>query len=176
MSACLSRLTPRGFSLLISHMRKNSKSASDTVKIGYELMQQHLRYVDDKNFVLYELQGDFGSGKTHFVKGIAKALGINDNIVSPSYVYTCFYPFSENSKTFVHIDAWRINSIEIFSSIGVEDYVKEGNVFAFEWPQAEFIEYLKSRALSMNLQIIHIVCRFFEVGEEIRSIEIEEVS
>ncbi len=94
--------------------------------------------------VIISLQGDYGAGKTQFVKGLAQALGIEQEIVSPSYVYMRNYPFEIEQGTvpggrqggeLVHIDAWRIKSESDFQLVGIQAFLKPGYLIAIEWPQ-----------------------------------------
>jgi tRNA threonylcarbamoyladenosine biosynthesis protein TsaE len=81
------------------------------------------------------LSGELGSGKTTFVKGLAKALGITDHIVSPTFVL--FKPYKvKNQKftKFVHVDAYRVEGAEL-QEVGIEDYLKDDSVVAIEWAE-----------------------------------------
>ena len=77
------------------------------------------------------LVGDLGSGKTVFVKGIAKGLGLEDihQVCSPSYpimnIYTAKYPI-------YHIDLYRLDNKSEILDLGWEDYIGNGVVIV-EW-------------------------------------------
>jgi tRNA threonylcarbamoyladenosine biosynthesis protein TsaE len=75
------------------------------------------------------LNGELGSGKTCLAKGIAKGLGINDNITSPTYTILNEYPGMN------HIDAYRLNNEKDFEDIGGIDIINSGNVSVIEWGQ-----------------------------------------
>lgn len=79
------------------------------------------------------LIGELGAGKTTFVKGLAKALGIKSRVVSPTFVI--FKPYHVNNKKFkhlVHVDAYRVEGEEL-QDVGIEDYFNDGSVLAIEW-------------------------------------------
>jgi tRNA threonylcarbamoyladenosine biosynthesis protein TsaE len=84
------------------------------------------------------LIGELGAGKTTFVKCLAKALEITSRVVSPTFVI--FKPYQidiktkkhKNIKTFVHVDAYRIEGEEL-QDVGIEDYFEDGSVLAIEW-------------------------------------------
>ncbi len=83
------------------------------------------------------LEGDLGSGKTTFVKGLAKGLGIKQPITSPTFVLMKIYPITKHQtiKRLVHVDCYRVPGIEL-SKIGLEDYLnKSDSVVAIEWAE-----------------------------------------
>ena len=86
-----------------------SKSIAKTQKIAKELAEKILKHKKKRNhaFVI-ALKGDLGGGKTTFVQGFAKGLGIKGKILSPTFnIY-------KNYKMFYHFDCYRIkNSKEI---------------------------------------------------------------
>lgn len=75
------------------------------------------------------LDGELGSGKTVFVKGFASALGIKDNITSPTFNLIKEYDTGE--LPLYHMDMYRLE--EDASSIGVEEYFVKGGVTIIEW-------------------------------------------
>ncbi len=89
------------------------------------------------------LEGDLGAGKTHFVKGLAEGLGSKDIVTSPTFSLANFY--TTNLKfELLHIDLYRISSIEEFSDLGLTDYFNQ-NIVIIEWGtkfSSSFDEYL----------------------------------
>lgn len=84
------------------------------------------------------LIGELGSGKTTFVKGIAKGLRIKeDNVVSPSFVLIREY---QGSLPLYHFDLYRLNYLEEVELLGYEDYFYGEGITCVEW--AEKIENL----------------------------------
>jgi tRNA threonylcarbamoyladenosine biosynthesis protein TsaE len=77
------------------------------------------------------LSGGLGAGKTCLVKGIARALGIGENITSPTY--TIINEYRRDSCPLYHIDAYRLNGDEDFSSTGAGGCFSEGGITIIEW-------------------------------------------
>jgi len=94
------------------------------------------------------LNGDLGSGKTIFVKGFAKALGIEENITSPTFNIVKEYMNGE--LPLYHMDVYRIDDNQDF---GVEDYFNKNGICILEW--AEMIEdRLPQERLDINIKIV----------------------
>ena len=76
------------------------------------------------------LGGDMGAGKTVFAKGIAKGLGILEEVTSPTYAYMNDY----DGRLF-HYDCYRIQSEAQAESLGLADYFDMGGICLIEWAQ-----------------------------------------
>lgn len=95
------------------------------------------------------LQGDLGSGKTIFTKGIAKALGIDENITSPTFNIIKEY---EGELPLYHMDLYRLEDAS--SDIGIEDYFTKNGVVVIEW--ADIIkDKLPEERLDINIKIVN---------------------
>lgn len=85
------------------------------------------------------LNGDLGSGKTTFIKGLAQGLGIKENITSPTFVLLKEYQTLKSNLRggiLVHVDAYRIERSEDIESVGIEDYFNHRDVIlAVEWAE-----------------------------------------
>ena len=79
------------------------------------------------------LKGDLGAGKTHFVKGLARGLGIDDVVTSPTFALHNSY---SGRLTLNHFDFYRIEDSEEVAILGLDEYFydKQG-VAAIEWSQ-----------------------------------------
>lgn len=89
---------------------------------------------DFPDTLLVGLVGDLGSGKTAFVKGIAKALDIKRNITSPTFVIEKIY--QGKNHRLIHIDAYRLSSSADLEAIGIDDLLSDsGNIIFIEWPE-----------------------------------------
>lgn len=106
----------------------------ETIKLGIKLAS----FLKTKDVVL--LCGDLGAGKTTFVSGVAKGLGIEENVISPTFnILKCYF---NNKLNLYHIDAYRLESNNV--DIGLEEYIDGDGVCFIEWPQ--FISNLIPRS------------------------------
>ena len=78
------------------------------------------------------LTGDLGVGKTAFVQGLAKGLGIEEYISSPTFTIVNCY---SGKLPFYHFDVYRIGDSEEMYEIGYEEYVYGDGISVIEWPQ-----------------------------------------
>jgi len=105
-------------------------SSDETVALG-EVIGKSL-----KPGSIIALRGDLGAGKTVLVKGIARALGIEDDPVSPTFVIMNAY--EEGDMPLYHFDLYRVSGADELYGIGFEEFLFGKGVSAVEW--AERIE------------------------------------
>ncbi|MEK7504641.1 MAG: tRNA (adenosine(37)-N6)-threonylcarbamoyltransferase complex ATPase subunit type 1 TsaE, partial [Patescibacteria group bacterium] len=79
------------------------------------------------------LNGPLGAGKTTLTKEIAKALGIKDNVISPTYVLETEYKIPDSSRLFIHIDCYRMESVSELINLGIEKRIAHGDLIIVEW-------------------------------------------
>jgi tRNA threonylcarbamoyladenosine biosynthesis protein TsaE len=124
-----------------------------------------LKFIDDrlKHPVVFLLSGELGTGKTQFTKGIAKELRISDIIKSPTYTILNEYPFNLARKKglLVHIDTWRIENLKDLQTIGLERYLKKGNVIVIEWAD-KFYKDLIPLLKKYNCKVFNVVFKFID--------------
>ncbi len=120
-----------------------SKDLDDTLTIAENIESEKF-----ENMVIC-LDGELGSGKTVFVKGFAKALGIDDNITSPTFNIIKEYETGE--LPLYHMDVYRLDEIE--EDVGIKDYFTKGGVTIIEW--AELIKNeLPEERLEIKFKIV----------------------
>ena len=108
-----------------------SNSYEDPAAIAHELAEQ----LCGGEFIA--MYGDLGAGKTAFVQGLAKALGITAHVTSPTFTIVNEY---EGRLPLYHFDVYRIADPYEMYEIGFEEYVFSDGVCIVEW--AELIEEL----------------------------------
>ncbi len=105
-----------------------TKSSQEMKKVGRVLAQEILSG-NNKNVLVIGLEGDLGSGKTTFVQGLAKGLGIKDKITSPTFVIIKKYSF------LYHIDCYRIKDKDLLELDFNEIIKTPGNLIIIEWAE-----------------------------------------
>ena len=100
-----------------------SRSELDTLEIAENLESEKF-----PNMIIC-LEGELGSGKTVFVKGFAHALGIEENITSPTFNLVKEYPNGE--LPLYHMDVYRLEGS--CENVGFDEYFTKGGVSIVEW-------------------------------------------
>lgn len=106
-------------------MKYISKDINDTLTLAENIESEKF-----ENMVIC-LDGELGSGKTVFVKGFAKALGIEDNITSPTF--NIIKEYLNGELPLYHMDVYRLDEVE--DDIGISDYFNKGGVTIIEWSE-----------------------------------------
>ena len=79
------------------------------------------------------LYGGLGVGKTAFVRGLARGLGIEDGVSSPTF--TIVNEYADAGRELFHFDMYRLQGADELFDIGWEDYLARGGVCAVEWSE-----------------------------------------
>ncbi len=113
-----------------------------TIKSLAELEQEAARFVGSlpsgEHATLVTLSGELGAGKTAFVKAVARALGVEEVVTSPTFVLEKIYllPEGKTFKRLVHIDAYRLEKGDSLSALGFDELLQDaGNLVFLEWPE-----------------------------------------
>ena len=78
------------------------------------------------------MYGDLGSGKTAFVRGMARGMGISARVNSPTFTIVNEY---RGARELIHFDMYRLKSGDELFDIGWDDYLNRGSVCAVEWSE-----------------------------------------
>jgi len=130
-----------------------TRSVEDTRALGQDIGRRL-----QSNTVI-TLTGDLGSGKTVFVQGLAKGLGVPNGYYVTSPTYTLINEYPGRFRLF-HVDLYRLDHVEELKEIGIDEIVNGEGVVAVEWADK----------LPGNLLTDYINLQFEIVGEESRKI------
>lgn len=134
----------------------NTNSQEETRKLGRRIGFK-LKAGD-----VIALIGDLGSGKTTFVQGLAKGLGINNFVKSPTFTIVNEYT---GNLTLYHIDLYRLAHDSQLSDAGIEDFFYTNGITVVEWAE-------RCQAI---LPSRYILIRFSYTGENTRQIEVAKI-
>lgn len=103
-----------------------TNSPEETYKLGEKIAKLLIEGI------VICLQGDLGAGKTLFVQGLAKGLGISEEVTSPTFALLNIY---QGEKTIYHFDLYRLDYQEELYDIGFYEYIeRDDGVTIIEWP------------------------------------------
>lgn len=132
-----------------------SRSEAETEKIG----EQFAKNLADGTVVA--MYGDLGAGKTAFVRGMARGMGLTCRVSSPTFTIVNEY---EGQRELIHFDMYRLNDADELFEIGWEDYLARGAVCAVEWSEKIEDAFFGDET----------VLRIEKLGDNERKITIEE--
>lgn len=112
------------------------------------------------------LRGDLGAGKTAFVQGLAKGLGISDYVTSPTF--TIVNEYKGDKCTLYHFDVYRIEDSDEMYEIGYEEYIYSDSVCVIEWPEC-IEDILPDSRYEINIK------KNMDKGDNYREITIDKV-
>ena len=115
-----------------------SKSAKETQKIAKILAEELLdpRVSNQNGAEVIALEGNLGSGKTTFIQGFARALGIKEKVLSPTFVLIKIYKIRKSKKFrhLIHIDCYRLEKLKDLLHLGLKNFLKDRDaVILIEW-------------------------------------------
>ncbi len=117
-----------------------SNSLEETEKIA----EDFAKTLKSGDIVL--LSGDLGAGKTQFTKGVAKGLGINDTIPSPTFTIMNSY-----ENRLFHFDLYRLHSFEELINVGAEEFLYSNGISILEWPECVGLENFPDYAIMVTI-------------------------
>lgn len=137
-----------------------TKSPEETFQLGEELGRKAVPGQ------VFTLTGDLGVGKTVFTQGLAKGLGIEEPVNSPTF--TIVQVYEEGRLPFYHFDVYRIGDVEEMEEVGFDDYVMGEGVSLIEW--ADLIEeILPEKRTEIRIE------KDLEQGFDYRKITVEKL-
>ena len=95
------------------------------------------------------LDGELGSGKTVFTKGIANALGIEESITSPTF--TIIKEYTTGEMPLYHMDVYRLDGNT--DGIGIEEYYNKGGIVIIEWAKT-IKDILPEERLEIKFKVV----------------------
>ncbi len=117
-------------------------SAEETVALG-ERLGSFLRPGD-----IVALEGNLAAGKTTITKGIARALGVDDTITSPTF---CLVSEYAGKMPLYHFDVYRLQGADDFANLGVDEMLYGNGVCVIEWSE-KVMEELPSRTIKIKFE------------------------
>jgi len=117
-------------------MRFVSDSPAKTKRLGILLAKEILK-TRDNDSVIIALRGDLGAGKTTFIQGIARGLGLKHKITSPTFIIFRHYRLKNISREhFFHVDAYRIKKFSELGPLNFKEMISfPKSIVLIEWPE-----------------------------------------
>jgi len=138
------------------------KNLKDTQKLAQKVAKEIVTKGYPSVIALY---GDLGAGKTTFVQFLAKALGIKERILSPTFtIIKMFYlprgrRMVSGFSVLIHIDTYRLKSAKDLLALGLKDIIKDKeNIVVIEWPE-KIEKYLPKNTKKIYFKTIGITTR-----------------
>lgn len=104
-----------------------TNSPAETERLGQYLAER----LEPGQVVAF--QGTLGAGKTAFIRGIARGLGVTEPVTSPTY--TIVNEYGSGRVPLFHFDMYRLSGPEDLFDIGWEDYLERGGICVVEWSE-----------------------------------------
>ena len=133
-----------------------SHSEKETEKIGEEFAS---KVGEGTVLAMY---GDLGAGKTAFVRGLARGMGLSSRVSSPTFTIVNEYC---GDRELIHFDMYRLSSADELFDIGWEDYLARGAVCAVEWSE-NVSDAFEGDEITVRIRKLSADERQIEIGEE----------
>lgn len=114
-----------------------SKSKAQTQKLAAKLAKKILKVQSLKlKAQIIALDGELGSGKTTFVQGFMKGLGIKHHITSPTFIIFRRHEIPKSYQNVYHFDLYRIHKPKEILALGFRKIIHDShNIVLIEWPE-----------------------------------------
>lgn len=148
---------------MVRHQIFITQSSQETSRVGEELgnyLKQDKKgkslecgKVKRQSAEIICLYGDLGSGKTTFVQGLAKGLGIMTRLLSPTFIIVRRYKLARQNY-FYHLDLYRLHSGGELPELGIQDIFTDNNcIVAVEWAEKMGV-FLPQRRIDIHFQVL----------------------
>ncbi len=138
-----------------------TESAAETEQLGAELA----RALVPGDVVL--INGELGAGKTTFVRGAARALGVTEAVTSPTFTIGQRYPAAPPVAYVSHVDLYRLASLRDEDPDLLADYIGADTITFVEWPDAGVQEISDLGRIARRVTLAH-------AGGDRRAVELTE--
>lgn len=126
----------------------STNSARATAKEG-ETLAKRLKAGD-----ILCLYGQLGSGKTTFVQGLARGLGITTRLLSPTFIIVRRYDIPSSEKILYHVDLYRLQNRDEMDELGLDEIISDPNAYVvIEWAE-KLGELLPNYRLDIHLRVL----------------------
>lgn len=136
---------------------KNMKFVSHSVNDTYAFAKKVADKLKGGEVII--LRGDLGAGKTTFTKGLAKALGVEETVTSPTFTYVKEY---YGRLPLYHFDMYRVADADEVYELGLEEYFYKGGVVVVEWNKFDDVK----DPLVIDVKAVGEGVREFNVNDE----------
>lgn len=107
------------------------------------------------------LRGEMGAGKTTLIRAVADALGVEDQVTSPTFALVNQYEGANGERLF-HFDFYRIDDEREAFDLGYEEYFYSGDLCLVEWPE-KIEPLLPDDAMTVRITVGDDEHRIFEI-------------
>jgi tRNA threonylcarbamoyladenosine biosynthesis protein TsaE len=139
---------------------------NDFKKVIDVVLEKAKEISNDNGAVVFALHGNLGAGKTTFTKQLAKYLGINETVTSPTYIIEKKFDIQSETSWFekmIHIDTYRIDLEDELIKLGWDEHiVDKNNLIVVEWPE-NIPDILPKNAIHVYFNFIDEVTREVEI-------------
>ena len=129
-----------------------------------KVAEEFIRYISESDLQsnIFAFYGMMGAGKTTFIKAICKALGVQDNVNSPTFTIINEYKSAKGFPIY-HFDFYRINRLQEAYDIGTEDYFSGSGLCLIEWPE-KIAEILPEDCIKVSITTNPDLSRTIEIS------------
>lgn len=131
-----------------------TKSAQSTFNLGKKI-GNYLTSSSERGDIVICLYGELGSGKTTFIQGLAKGLGISHLVPSPTFIIVRHYGLTtDRFSSFYHIDLYRLEDEKELEGLGLNGFFSDpASICAVEWAE-KLKKYLPKKRIDIRFEII----------------------